>query len=301
MKRHIAHSLTALLFVSLLSPGCGPYHPDYVDIVGEEVLLPQGETDMIPQEGTTLSLNLSYELVPFTRFQKDYPYYFYQYYRFRVFINDWQYCYRLIHEEERHDLFQGDKTVSVPIMANDSHSPATVRVEASRCRDYEGTEWEEWHAIYSGIQEPLAETEELAFSGLEGKQLAIQIIDTEFTFDLVDSGPAMILKRLLKDSKYQLPAHVPYPYEDIQGYSDASDEYLTSSLKALVPQDDRDYEGKNKAGGLYLNNGVIRIALKNGRTDGIFIGSIAETELEDLLSFRQTHTMTNATMTLYLK
>jgi len=300
MRNHFAISLVFLLCISMLFFGCirltpPEYHFNYYGIAGEEILVPQGETDMIPQEGTILTLNLSYEIDSVvTRFTFDPDYVdYYQYYRYRVFIDDWYYCGRTI---------KRDTKVSIPIMANDSYSPVTVRVEGSRSTNYEGTEWADWHEIYRGIQNPLAETEELEYSCLEDLHLTIKMIDTEFTFNLIDSGAAQVFKRLLKDRKYQILASVPSSRNEIKGHSTStgsSFDYFISRVKSLVPVDDSNYEGKDKAGALFVNGSTIRIALTDGHT-GTYIGSVVETQLEDLLSFLQTHT-NPATMTLYLK
>ena len=300
MTRHIVRSIAFLLFVSLLSPGCirltpPEYHFYYYDIAGEEILVPHGETDMIPQEGTILTLNLSYEIDSVvTRFTYDPDYIdYYQYYRYRVFFDDWYYCGRTIKRETK---------VSIPIMANDSYSPVTVRVEGARSTNYEGTEWADWHEIYRGIQDPLAETEELEYSCLEDLHLTIKMIDTEFTFNLIDSGAAQVLKRLLKDRKYLILASVPSSKNEIRGYSTSpSFDFFISRLKTLVPVDTRNYEGKDKAGALFVNGSSIVITLTDTENHtGTFVGSVVEAQLEDLRSFLQTHT-NPAAMTVYLK
>ena len=133
------------------------------------------------------------------------------------------------------------------------------------------------------------------------------MIDTEFTFNLIDSGAAQVLKRLLKDRKYQILASVPSSKKEIRGHSTESSassssfDYFINRLKTLVPVDTRNYEGKDKAGALFVNGSSIVITLTDTENHtGTFVGSVVEAQLEDLRSFLQTHT-NPAAMTVYLK
>ena len=62
--RHIIY----LLIVAALATGCWGW-VEYFDVAADEIKVPEGISDVIPQEGTTLTIDLTYEYVPKTKFE----------------------------------------------------------------------------------------------------------------------------------------------------------------------------------------------------------------------------------------
>ncbi|MCR5326025.1 MAG: hypothetical protein K6E37_04650 [Bacteroidales bacterium] len=71
----------------------------------------------IAQQGTLLSLDVTYKFDFYTRFQ---PGRDYRVYRYRVLIDGWEYSTGAVKSESQ--------KVSIPIMANDTHVAVTIEI-----------------------------------------------------------------------------------------------------------------------------------------------------------------------------
>ena len=72
----------------LLLSGC--LGTEYYDVATDEIITPEGHTNVIPQEGAALEIELTYEFEYYTKFE---PGRRFKQYRYRVYINDRPYCY----------------------------------------------------------------------------------------------------------------------------------------------------------------------------------------------------------------
>ena len=149
-------------------------------------MTPEGITNVIPQEGAALEVELSYEFDYYTKFE---PGRQFKQYRYRVYINDRQYCYGVTADESQR--------VSIPIMENDSHTPATIVVEGAKALDYNVNpeQWDTWHELYRGTQECLPESESLKYPDFEDWRLIVRIDGKDYPFVLYDTGAGEVLKR----------------------------------------------------------------------------------------------------------
>lgn len=110
---HVKHGhhiikLPAGWVIVLLLSGCWGW-VEYFDVTADEIKLPKGITDVIPQEGTALAIDLTYEYVPKTKFE---PGEDWKQYRFRALVDGREYCYGVISGEI--------EAARIPIMANDT-------------------------------------------------------------------------------------------------------------------------------------------------------------------------------------
>lgn len=278
-----------LLMLTLLLSGCWGW-VEYFDVVEEKLQTPEGVTDVLPQEGATLSLDLTYEYVPQTKFE---PGCDYKMYRYRVLVDGWEYCYGVTNSDYQ--------TVTIPIMANDTHSPVSIVVEGSKALDYEDNPkgWEAWHELYSGTQECLAAGESPAYDRLEDKQLQVTIDGKSFLFDIRDTGAGQVFKRLMSGRTVTLPVCLDdfiFIYEDPDGFE--------KELSEKVPPCFGQSGYKHKAGEIKLEkNGLFEICLKDRETFGYdtILGAVRP---EDLKALKKLHPskygQVRTTMTLSL-
>ena len=283
------HSLFILFFIPLFLSGCWGW-VEYFDVAEETLKVPEGISDVIPQEGTTLALNLTYEFVPQTKFE---PGYDYKQYRYRVLIDGWEYCYGVTNEEYY--------DVTIPIMANDTHSPVSIVVQGSKALDYEDNpnEWEDWHELYSGTQECLPANEATRYGNLKDTQLNVTIDGKSFRFDIRDTGTGQAFKRLLADQTVTLSVCLDNfisIYEDTEGFH--------KDLADKVPPCFELSHYKHKVGEISLEKGGwLGICLKDKETFGYdtILGSVRP---EDLKEFKKLypgyHNQVQTTMTLSL-
>jgi len=282
-------SLLIVLLSTLLLSGCWGW-VEYFDVVADEIKVPEGVTDVIPQEGTTLALNLTYEYVPRTKFE---PGEDWKQYRYRVLIDGWEYCYGVT-DEDNYD-------VTIPIMANDSHSPASIVVEGSKAHDYEENpkEWEDWHELYCGTQECLPESETPKYDNLKDKQLKVTIDGKSFLFDIRDTGAGQAFKRLMSDRTVNLSICLDdflFVHEDAEGFE--------RKLGNIIPPSFGKACYKHKVGEIRLEkNGWFGICLKEKEIYGYdtILGTVCP---EDLKAFKKLypgyHNQVQTTMTMSL-
>lgn len=279
-------------FSLLLLSSCWDW-VEYYDVATDELIVPEGITDVIPQEGTTLAIDLTYEYVPKTKFE---PGYDYRQYRYRVLINGWEYCYGVT-DQDYYDYYD----VTIPIMANDTHSPASIIVEGSKALDYEENpkEWDAWHELYNGTQECLRASENPKYDNLKDKQLKITIDGKSFLFDIRDTGAGQAFKRLLSDRDVTLSVNLDN-FIFVRGDTGNFQKELCEN----VPPCFGEAHYKHKAGEVSLEkNGKLYICLKDRETYGYdtILGSVRP---EDLKAFKKLypgyHNQVQTTLTMSL-
>ena len=265
------------LVCSIVISGC--MGAIYYDVAEEEIDAPE----LIPQEGTTLSLEISYEPDLSTRFQ---PGEESRRYRYHVLIDGWEYSYGISFGN-----YQTSSRVSIPIMANDTHFPVSVIVEGAKALDYKSipSVWDDWHIIYRGTQEALEGTEESKYTGLEGLYLGVRIGDKTYKFEFQDSGASEVFKRLLMGREITLPISTNYfisfPYS--HNPSDEVKDFLTL-LESSVPEDHREWNESLIVGGFYLSAyGMMIIVLQEGHKLNGYNSLLATVCKEDLKALKK--------------
>ena len=263
---------------------------EYYDVTGDELKVPDGIADVIPQEGTTLAIDLTYEYVPKTKFE---PGYDYKQYRYRVLIDGWEYCYGVT-DQDYYD-------VTIPIMANDTHTPASIVVEGSKALDYEENpkEWDAWHELYNGTQECLRASENPKYDNLKDKQLKVTIDGKSFFFDIRDTGAGQAFKRLMSDRTVTLSVNL----DNFVFVHDDPKNFLKEFGENVPPCFGKAHY-KHKVGELSLEkNGSLHICLKDIETFGYdtILGSVRP---EDIKAFKKLypgyHNQVQATLTMSL-
>lgn len=285
MKGRIIQSL---ILLAMLVAGCGT---EYYDVDTEVLNTPEGVTDVIPQEGTTLSVALTYRFDYYTRFE---PGYDYKQYRYRVLIDGWTYGYGVVTSEY--------EIATIPIMANDTHLPAKIVVEGARALEYKDNpeEWDTWHQLYSGIQECLPASEKPKFDALKGARLKVTIDGGSFLFDIKDSGAGEAFKRLIAGREITVPVYV----DDSIWIGDDPESFRTEAAESIPPDYGRAND-RHKAGEIHLEkNGWLSICLKDREITGYdtLLGTVRSEDLKPLKSlYPGRHRQEQMTMTLSLE
>ena len=246
----------------------------FYDVATEEIDAP----DVIPQEGTTLSLDITYDPDASTRFQ---PAEVYRRYRSHVLIDGWEYSYGL------------GAQASIPIMANDTHSPVTIIVEGAKALDYKDypSAWDDWHELYRGTQAALGETEKTKYKGLENQSLGVKLGDKTYKFEFMDSGASKVFKRLLMGREITLPISISNsiwlsPFD----MSDEQNEFL-KLVYSSAPKDFRFWNGSLTVGGLYLYSSTLDLVIQDGQKVGFDYGTLLATVCkEDLKALKKLYT-----------
>ena len=228
---------------------------EYYDVATDEIITPEGITNVIPQEGAALEVELSYEFEYYTRFE---PGRQFKQYRYRVYINDRPYCYGVTNDESQR--------VSIPIMENDSHTPATIVVEGAKALDYNVNpeQWDTWHELYRGTQECLPESKSLKYPDFEDWRLIVRIDGKDYPFVLYDTGAGEVLKRHLFGRKVTLPISL-----DNYIYPLHYDNDFIKELRGIIPPNFGIANERQKTGNLYLEpSGLLHICLKSHSITG---------------------------------
>lgn len=288
MRRYIIQSLFLSIISVVIISGC--LGTEYYDVATDDIKTPEGITNVIPQEGASLEVDLTYDFDFYTRFE---PGTRYKQYRYRVLINDWEYCYGVVTSE-------GQK-VSIPIMENDSCSPATIVVEGAKALDYNinPEQWDTWHELYRGTQECLPESESLKYPDLEECRLIVRIDGKDYPFVLYDTGAGEVLKRRLFGRKVTMPISL-----DKYIYPLHYDNDFIKELRGIIPPNFGLANEKQKAGNLYLEpSGLLHICLKDNSITGYDseIGFCSSDYIDDLKKlYPGWHGYEQSEMTLYL-
>ena len=246
----------------------------YLDIVSDEVTAPDGITDVIPQEGTTLYLNLKYAQDHSTRTSMAYDS---KVYRYRVFINDREYSQGVVKRVE-----PLPDSPSIPIMANDTHIPATIVVEGSKALDYSDfpTAWEDWHELYRGTQECLPDSEAPKYTGLFNAKLGVTISNNTYTFEISDSGAGEVFKRMLMGQTVSLPINISTSIWINRTKEDGKS--FCNRMKELLPANCNAELSEWKPGGIYFVNGDFYIYLDSRKKHSYatYLGSVSDFDLK---------------------
>lgn len=240
----------------------------YYDIDTDEILTPEGISEVIPKEGTTLSLDVTYKYDYYTKFE---PGYEFRIYRYHVLINDWEYSSGIVWTEYQ--------KVSIPIMANDTHSPVTIVVEGARAMDYSDypSAWDSWHQLYHGTQECLPESESTRFAGLDEAKLKMEINGQSFSFEVEESGSGIAFKRLMSDlGRITIPVTID-TFIHLWNFPE--------QIAQTVPVNQDATGSEWKAGNIYLNEGCPYICLKDKKVQCSYptlLGRVASKDLKAL-------------------
>ena len=273
------------LLAWMLCCSCGT---EYYDIDTDEITTPEGIDGHIPQEGTTLFLDVSYKLDVHTKFQ---PGSDYRFYRYHVLVNEWEYSSGI--------LFDGSQSVSIPIMENDTHAPVSIVVEGAKAMDYSDSpsSWDDWHELYRGTQEGLPDAEPTQYDALAGAKLGIDINGKSFFFDIHESGAGIAFKRLLSRlRRITVPVTI--------------DSFITTyefpdDMGKTIPAN-QDHNGSGwKAGNVYLHHGWLYICLHDKNIHHSYptlLGSVVSNDRKALKAlYPGRNGQEQAEMTLYLK
>lgn len=280
-------TLVAIVFFMLALYSC--MGTEYFDVASAELESPEETAGIIPQEGTTLTLNLDYKFDYYTKFR---PGEARKPYRYLVLIDGWEYCYGVT-------VTWG--TVSIPIMANDTHKPAFVVVLGSKAWEYEEstTDWDSYHELYSGTQECLPATETPRYAYLKDKYLQVKLDGRVFRFSLRDSGACQVLKRILADGPFSVPAEYGY-YLRPNGENE-----ISTRLWKSIPPSDGSLTRYLKAGEIYLDASNEPLICLKDKEIGIgitIIGSVFPEDMDALKAlFPGRNRYKEATMTLSLQ
>jgi hypothetical protein len=279
-----------LLFLLLLT-GC---HPWYFDVFSAEVSAPEETGDIIPQEGTTLSLNLDYARDINTRTSVEEVF---KVYRYRVFINDREYCQGMTASSFAR------KTTTIPIMANDTHIPATIVVEGSKALDYSEfpTSWDEWYELYRGTQECLSESEEPRYAGLVDAKLGVTVGNDTFTFDITDSGAGEVFKRMMMGQTLSFPVTINTCIRI--GKNTEEGKSFCKQLENVLPANCSTELSERKVGGIYFN-GAFDIYLDPRKRQGNVnnLGLVSDSDLKAFSAlYPGDGESVSSTVTLFLK
>lgn len=255
------------ILILLLCCSCGT---EYYDVDTEEVTPPEGIEHIIPQQGTLLSLDVTYKFDFYTRFQ---PGRDYRVYRYRVLIDGWEYSTGAVNSEP--------PKVSIPIMANDTHVPVSVVVEGAKAMDYSDypKSWDTWHELYRGTQVGLTDAESPEFSGLGGSRLLLETNGKTIRFDIEESGSGIAFKRLMSGlGRVAIPV-------TIDSFIDFWE--FPEPIAQTVPVN-QDTSGSDwKAGNLYLDGGRLCISLRDTKNRYCYptlLGRVVKEDLESLKS-----------------
>ena len=288
----------SLLLALLILSGC--MGTMYYDVASDEITTPEGVGEVIPQEGTTLSLNLTYEFDVYTRFE---PGEDYRAYRYRVLMDGEVYSQGIV------DRFSSGKTASIPIMANDTHVPATIVVEGSKALEYSDypASWDTWHELYRGTQECLPAAESPRYAGLAGAKMGMTIDGKTYTFDISDSGSGEAFKRLLAGGSVPLPVIIDdtiWPYY-LDGAENGEKQFLEQVMNSVPANCSTEGIIWNE-GGIYIDNqfGGLYICLKSGKAPryATHLGSVTDADLKALKAlYPGKKNQVESTMTLFLK
>ncbi len=186
-----------IILSCLLVAGCWMkrnYFEPTAENVTVEVLTAEGH---IPQAGTLLKIDLDYQV---TKTSKPDPYS--KIYRCRVWVDDVIYA-------QFYSGWQYAVVEHVPIISNDSHQVKKIVVEGSVSKSYDTlSDWEDWHQLYSNIQDCLPSEKELEYSNLSGKQLLISISNgVKLHYSFADNYSAEAFKRYLAKKEYTTEMH----------------------------------------------------------------------------------------------
>lgn len=257
------------LFLILLVILCCSCGTEYYDVDTEEITPPEGIGNTIPQQGALLSLDVTYHYDYYTRFE---PGRDYRVYRYRVCIDDWEYSTGVVLSEYQ--------KVSIPIMANDTHSTVSVVVEGSKAMDYSDypKSWDAWHELYRGTQEALQGSEEAEYSGLDGSRLLLEINGKTFRFDIDPSGSGIAFKRLMSGlGRVTIPAIID-SFIDLWEFP--------VQIFQTVPAN-QDTTGSDwKAGTIYLNEGTLSICLQDKKNQYCYPTVLGRVVKEDLKALK---------------
>lgn len=247
------YHLILILVPSLVLSGC--LGTEYYDVATDEIITPEGITNVIPQEGAALEIELTYEFEYYTKFE---PGRRFKQYRYKVYINDRPYCYGVTADESQR--------VTIPIMENDSHTPATIVVEGAKALDYNVNpeQWDTWHELYRGTQECLPESESLKYPDFEDWRLIVRIDGKDYPFVLYDTGAGEVLKRHLFGRKVSIPISLNdnYIYPSV-------DDGFVKELNGIIPPNFGAANERQKAGNLYISPyGELHICLHNHTITG---------------------------------
>ncbi len=237
----------------LLLSGC--LGTEYYDVATEDIIMPEGVTNVIPQEGASLEVELSYEFEYYTKFE---PGRRFKQYRYRVYINDRPYCYGVTADESQR--------VTIPIMENDSHTPATIVVEGAKALDYNVNpkQWDTWHELYRGTQECLPESESPRYPDFEDWRLIVRIDGKDYPFVLYDTGAGEVLKRHLFGRKVTIPISLNDNY-----IFPLVDDGFVKELNGIIPPNYGAANERQIVGNLYIRPyGELHICLHNHTITG---------------------------------
>jgi hypothetical protein len=288
----------SLILALLILSGC--MGTMYYDVAADEITTPEGVGEAIPQEGTMLSLDLTYEFDVYTRFE---PGEDYRAYRYRVLIDGEIYSQGIV------SRYSYGKKTTIPIMANDTHSPVTVVVEGSKALEYSDfpTSWDTWHELYRGTQEYLPATASPRYAGLAGAKMGMTIDGKTYTFDISDSASGEAFKRLLAEWSVPLPVIIDdtiWPYY-LEGAENEERRFLEQVL-ARVPANCPTEGVTLKEGGIYSDNqfGGLYICLKSGKDPRYttLLGFVTDADLNALKAlYPGKKNQVESSMTLFLK
>lgn len=278
-----------LLFLLLLT-GC---HPWYLDVFSAEVTTPEETGDIIPQEGTILCLNLTFARDTSTRTSIEE---IHKVYRYRVFINDREYCRGMTASDF-------GKYTNIPIMANDTHIPATIVVEGSKALDYSDypTSWENWHEIYRGTQACLSESEEPRYDGLVDAKLGVTIGNDTFTFDFSDSGAGEVFKRIMMGQTLSFQVTINSCIRIARNTEEGK--RFCEQMERAIPANSSTELSEWKVGGVYFSR-VFDIYLdpRKKQSNETCLGIVSDSDLNALSAlYPGDGESVSSTVTLFLK
>ena len=271
---------------------CGCMGTEYYDVTSSEVKPPEGIDNVIPQVGASLEVELDYEFDFYTRFQ---PGQRYKQYRYRVLLNDWEYCYGVV-------SYEYEKVV-IPIMENDSYSPASVVVEGAKALEYKDNpeSWDSWHELYRGTQECLPGSSGPKYTDLADKRVIVRIEGKDYPFVLEDTGAGQVLKRLLAGRRVTLPISMENNYIYPLDY----DNSFVKELRSSAPPWYGTANARQKAGKMYIGpDGLLHICLNDHTIIGYDseIGHCVDDYLKDLKKlYPGWHSYKQAEMTIFLE
>jgi hypothetical protein len=247
MKTQVARKVLYVIAV-LLMVGCtSPYR---WEPTREEVVPLDSVEGILPQEGTVLTLDLSYVFL--TKFQSivyTLPY------RYRVFINDQIYSYGVV-------THSTDSPLSIPLMANDGYTRNKIVVEGSEALDYisskenetKPVDWSDWHELYRGEQECLQVDQVQKYASLKDSRMSLEIDGKHLTLDFAHNNTAEAFKRYL--SKKVI--HADVITTTVMRPDRSKEQELLSRLKSSIPDNHTD---EWKSGTLYFANGEFFLIL----------------------------------------
>lgn len=259
MKRIILLSMLTIFMI-----GCNPH---YFDPYFESV--PMGEGEMLPQEGTMVTIPVEYIQV---ETKTTVPMEF-RPFRYRILSDGEEYSYALSSGKNLREL-------NIVVPCNDSYLPREITVEVSYADGYdvEVKEWSKWQEIFSADQDCLAENEELVIPSVENAEIYVVIGGRSVFLEPADNGSSIPFILFMKSEELTIPVNV---------YSDFISTYETGShnrIRTMVPLNHTDFIEKNA---LYMTDEG-RLILTNKKFDPhapmTLLGIVPESEKETYLS-----------------